>query len=63
MLKCLYRVIVDGREMFIVGKDEKEVEKFCFMLFDYTKIYMSVVKKGIRSDFPYIISRKEYYYA
>ena len=63
MLKCLYRVKVDGREMYVVAKDKVEVEQYCFTLFDFSTICMSLVKKGIESDFPYIINRKEFLYA
>lgn len=64
MLKCLYRTIVDGREMFVIAKNEDEVKKHCFSFFDYEniKVYFLGYEDN-DSDFPYIIEREDFLYA
>lgn len=64
MLKCLYRVIVDGREMFAVARNEDEVKKHCFAFFDYNDIKVYFLNyQDNDSEFPYIINREDFLYA
>ena len=64
MLKCLYRVIVDGREMFAVAENEDEVKKHCFAFFDYNDIKVYFLNyQDNDSEFPYIIDRRDFLYA
>lgn len=64
LFKCLYRVVADEREMYVVASSEDEVKRYCFMLFDYNNIKINFMSyQANNSEFPYIIDRGNFAYA
>lgn len=64
MLKSLFRVILDGREIYIVANNEREAENHCFSFFDYSTLKMYFISsQETQEEFPYIIDRDTMNYA
>lgn len=58
--KNLFKVLVDGFELYIVADDEKEVKNHCFSLFDYTIINIKHLHRLVSTeDYPYFVTKEE----